>query len=223
MRCAKARELFFGNYDGLLDEAQKMKLQEHLDRCPRCASFAEDMEKSLGLLKGLPEMSPSENFGWNLKRRILHEKAHLMRQAAGSNPYGIRWGMKFAASAAAVVVVALVGSWFLFGEHAGAPWDDHLAEKPAAVRVGRDVSTPRFDYRDLTNAERAARMRMVSGDAPGLVRDSGAAGPQAFQDAASSREDSLLRENEYLRWYIQRIDRENLILRQYLYRVQSRR
>lgn len=64
---------------------------------------------------------------------------------------------------------------------------------------------------------------MVSDDVPGVMREASAAGPQAFQDAASSREDSLLRENEYLKRYIQRIDRENLILKQYLYRVRTRR
>ena len=64
---------------------------------------------------------------------------------------------------------------------------------------------------------------MVSDDVPGVMRESSTVGPQAFQDAAPSREDSLLRENEYLKWYIRKIDRENLILKQYLYRVRTRR
>ncbi len=223
MRCSKARELFFGNYDGLLDEMQRMKLQAHLDRCPQCASFVKEMEKSLGMLKDLPEMTPSENFGWNLKRRILQEKSRLMRRTGDSYQYDIHWGMKFVASAAAVVVVALVGSWFLFGGHAGVPGDQHLAGKPATVQPGRNVSMPPFDHRAVTESEQSARMRMVSDDVPGGMRESGAVGPQAFQDAAPSREESLLTENEYLRRYIQKIERENLILKQYLYRVRTRR
>ena len=146
-----------------------------------------------------------------------------MRQAVGSYPHDIRWGMKFVASAAAVIVVALVGSWFLFGDHAAAPGGEHLAGKPATVRPERDTSMPRFDHREFTDAEQSARMRMVSDDVPGVMRESSTVGPQAFQDAAPSREDSLLRENEYLKWYIRKIDRENLILKQYLYRVRTRR
>lgn len=223
MRCSKARELFFGNYDGLLDETEKMKLQSHLDRCPKCAAFVEEMERSLGLLKKLPEMAPSENFGWNLKRRILQEKSRLMRQAAGPGTIDLRWGMKFAATAAAMVVIALVGSWFLFGDHTGAPGDQRIAERVTDAGSTRYVSSPRYDLRGYTATDRAARMRMVAEDAPGVLRDPGIAGPRAFQDAAPSREDSLLRENAYLKRCMQKIERENLILKRYLYRNRARR
>ncbi|HUV36561.1 MAG TPA: zf-HC2 domain-containing protein [Patescibacteria group bacterium] len=224
MRCSKARELFFGNYDGLIDEAQKMKLQAHLDRCSECTSFVEEMESSLGMLKGLPDITPSENFGWNLKRRILQEKSHLMRRATGTYLHDTHWGVRFVASAAAVIVVALVGAWFLFGDNnAAAPDGFRIAGKTTAVRHQRDVSMPRFEHEDLTGTERPAMIRVVSNDAPGGVRESGSVGPQAFQDAALSREDSLLRENEYLKRYIQKIEHENMILKQYLYRARMRR
>lgn len=223
MRCSKARELFFGNYDGLLDEAQKMKLQAHLDRCPECASFVEEMESNLVMLRGLPEMTPSENFGWNLKRRILQEKSRLMRQASGAYFHDTRWGMKFAASAAAVIVVALVGAWFLFGDHPATTNGSYIAGTPTTARHQRESSTPRFGQGDFAEAERAARLRVVSNDAPGGARESGFVGPQAFQDAAPSRQDSLVRENEYLKRYVRKIEHENLILKQYLYRARMRR
>jgi hypothetical protein len=223
MRCSKARELCFGNCDGLLDEAQKMKLAEHLDECPSCASFVEEIEACREMLKGLPEVTLSENFEWNLKRRILQEKSRLIRTAGGSYLRDVRWGMKFVTSAAAVIVVALIGAWFMFGEHAVAPEYGDLARKPATVRNGRDVSIPRLGQNDFAGADRSPGMRMVSDAAHGLEPGTGVLEPQAFLPAADSRMDSVLMENEYLKWHIQRIEYENLILKQVLYRTQSQR
>ena len=223
MRCSKARELFFGNYDRLLNETQRIKLQTHLDRCPECASFVEEMEACLGVLRELPELTPSENFEWNLKRRILQEKSRLMRQPGVSYLLDIRWGMKFAASAAAVIAVALVGAWFLFSDHPATVNQTRLAERTVTARHQRDVSMPRFDRSDPTTADRPVAMRRVSDGESGAARQNDVFGPQAFQSAARSREDSLFRENEYLKQYIQRIEHENLILKQYLYRARARR
>lgn len=223
MRCSKARELCFGNCDGLLDEAQKMKLAEHLDECPSCASFVEEIEACREMLKGLPEVTPSENFEWNLKRRILQEKSRLIRNAGGSYLRDVRWGMKFVTTAAAVLVVALIGAWLVFGEHAVSPEYRNLAQKPATVRNGRDASIPRFGNNDFAGAYRSPGMRMVSDAVRGKDSGTGVLEPQAFLPAADSHMDSVLIENEYLKWHIQRIEYENMILKQVLYRTQSQR
>ena len=79
MRCAKAREMYLSHYDGLLDEKERILLQQHLDVCAECAAFAEEMDRCLSLAHGLPDVEPAENFEWNVKRRILEEKARAMR------------------------------------------------------------------------------------------------------------------------------------------------
>jgi hypothetical protein len=225
MRCAKARELYFGSYDGIIDEAKRMKLQAHLDRCAGCASFVEEMEGCLGMLKDLPELSPSENFSWNLKRRILQEKSRLLRRAGSSYFPDIHWGMKFVASAAAVIVVALVGAWFLLGDHAISPAYTDFAGAPTTVDGLRETSIPRIDPGSIVSSDRSAGMRLVSDQGGGAAMRPGAVGSRAFQDAALSREDSLCNENEYLKSRIRRIERENLILKRnlYYYRVRTKR
>ena len=109
MRCNKARGLYCKNRDGLLDESGRMKLQEHLDVCESCTGFVTEMDQCLDLLGDLPECCPSDNFEWNLKRRIVHEKARLVRINERLYFGDWTWGLKFIASAAAVVLIVLSG------------------------------------------------------------------------------------------------------------------
>ena len=97
MRCKKAQDFIFSNCDELLNEAEKMQLLEHLDGCPSCARMAKEIEACREMVNDLPELSPSESFEWNLKRRIVQEKAKTGR-GSGVTLFGEwRWGFKFAA------------------------------------------------------------------------------------------------------------------------------
>ena len=69
------------------------------------------MDGCLDLLHQLPEESPSESFEWNLKRRIMQEKARSSRAGTASPWTEGRWGLKFAAGTAAAAVVVIAGFW----------------------------------------------------------------------------------------------------------------
>ena len=115
MRCRTAKDYFCRNRDGTLDEAARMRLQEHLSQCPECAEFCGEMDGCLEMLEDLSEIEVSENFEWNLKRRIAMEKSKAMRSRGVSDVGGLVWGSKFVAAAAATLVIALAGAWMLVG------------------------------------------------------------------------------------------------------------
>ena len=110
MKCRKALDMYFASRDGLLDEMGRLRLAEHLGRCAACARYVKEMDASLDALAGLPELSPSEGFEWNVKRRI-HEERNLPRRSDALFPaVGRRWASNFAfgASAAAAIVIAAI-------------------------------------------------------------------------------------------------------------------
>jgi predicted anti-sigma-YlaC factor YlaD len=225
MRCSKARELYFKNCDGLLNEAEKMRLQEHLDCCPACLSMASEMNHCRELLRGLPEVTPSENFEWNLKRRILEEKSKGFRRH--TEPFILRpaWGRRFVAGAAATIVVTLAGTWTVM--RVGGSTDQPIGRRAESVsrqanvtqnvseRVGTPVYLPTADYYPTG-------LRLVSSNRAG-ERSMGEAKLLPLQSVTETRENSLRRENEYLKRRIADLERENLQLRRLLLQQRSRR
>ncbi|UCF06203.1 MAG: hypothetical protein JSV33_04020 [bacterium] len=224
MRCKKAQDCYFKNRDGLLNEAEKMKLQEHLSDCKTCADFSIEMDRCLGLLKDLPDVSPSENFEWNIKRRILEEKSRMIRSREGS-PFGQwRWGVKFAASAAAAAVLVFTGVWFLLGHGEDPALRSTVTAVHTPSRQSRVPSMPRnYEILDMTGMNYPQNMRMVSGNLGLTRRGSSSEIYMPFEDAAISRSDSLAKINLLLKRHIQGLEAENRALRQYLSQVRSRR
>jgi hypothetical protein len=224
MRCKKAQDCYFKNRDGLLNEAEKMKLQEHLGDCKACADFAIEMDRCLDLLGDLPEVSPSENFEWNIKRRILEEKSRMIRGREGS-PFGQwRWGVKFAASAAAAAVLVFSGVWFLLGHDEDPALRSTVAAVHTPSRESHVPDMPRnYEILDMTGMNYPQNMRMVSGNL-GMTRRSPSSDIyMPFEDAGISRSDSLAKVNLLLTRHIQDLEVENRVLRRYLSQARSRR
>ncbi len=224
MRCGKARDLYFKLCDDLLNEAEKMQLQMHLDECPDCSEFTVEMNRCREMLKGLPEMEPSENFEWNLKRRILQEKARAVRDVGGSVFGNWRWGLKFAASAAAVVIVVLTGTWMMVGRDSEREPMVRMTEGGPRITTGRyAVATRNPGLVNLQNRNHPAGLRMVSDESGKGARDAGTSWRPAYQFAADTRVDSLQREIELLKNHIEQVERENLIFRRLYYQERARR
>lgn len=232
MRCAKVRDYCLRNRDGLLNEAEKMKLEEHMDRCASCTSFAREMDRYLDLLVDLPEASPSENFEWNLKRAILHEKTRLMRRQSTVSFGDWRWGMKFVTSAAAAVLIIIAGTWYGSQRGGEAPVlggsRSITSVLPSSVKL-----TPR-DYGIInftSSAYKPTRFntphnlidnttgsQQVNYTGSYRMRDS-----QPARFATNSREDSLMKENEFLWKRVENLEREVMGLQRLLSQERARR
>ncbi len=218
MSCRKARELYFAGRDETLDEIRRMKLERHLAGCPDCAAFVRESDASLGLLKGLPEIAPSEGFEWNVKRRILQEKARMIRRQEGTR-FGERWWAgRFAVGAAAAVIA--VGSFVLFDLERG--HERVPSVKSVAVReTGAGVAAPAYGRAGAV-ADVAARgmgsgPRMVSDNLFRSETASDVMRSTPFHLVPVSHEDSLTQENVLLKRRLADLERQVAALKTMLY------
>ena len=232
MRCAKVRDCCLKNRDGLLNEAEKMKLEEHMDRCASCASFAREMNRCLDLLVDLSEASPSENFEWNLKRAILHEKTRLMRRQSAVSFGDWRWGVKFVTSAAAAALIIIAGTWYGSQRESGAPvlgGSRSITSVPSSsVKLTpRDYGIINYTSSAYKPTRRNTPYNLVDqtiGTQP--VNYTGSSGTRDSQQspfAANSKEDSLAKENEFLWKRMENLEREIMVLQRLLAQERGRR
>jgi len=230
MRCAKVRDYYLRNRDGLLNEVEKMKLEEHMDRCASCTSFAREMDRYLDLLVDLPEASPSENFEWNLKRAILHEKTRLMRRQTTVSFGDWRWGIKFVTSAAAAAFIIIAGNWYVSQRGAPVPGGSRsITSVPhSSVKLTpRDYGIINFTSSAYKPTRRntphnlvdyTVGSQSVNNTGSYRMRDS-----QPARFAANSKEDSLMKENEFLWKRMENLEREVMVLQRLLSQERARR
>ncbi len=205
MRCRTARDYFCRNRDGALGEAARMRLQEHLSRCPECAEFCGEMDGCLELLGNLSEIEASENFEWNLKRRIAMEKSRAMRGRATAEDGGLVWGSKFIAATAATLVIVLAGVWMLAGRDSGDPAaGERFAQETIRTSASRQQGEVRF-----TQTGYPAGIQYVSDDYLGDVPLEETSRQLPFSMASDPRMDYLLQENELLRRQVERLRLQN--------------
>ncbi len=231
MRCAKVRDYYLRNRDGLLNEADKMKLEEHMDRCAACAKFAREMDQCLDLLVDLPEASPSENFEWNLKRAILHEKTRMIRRQSSVSLGDWRWGMKFVTSAAAAAVIIIAGSWYITrGGGRAVSGGSPSVSSPSASSVKlspRDYGIINFTSSAYRPSRRNTPNNLIDhtvGTQP--VNYTGPYGVRESQTsgfALDSRTDSLAKENEFLWKRVENLELEVMVLQRRLAQERARR
>lgn len=214
MKCRKAQDLYFFSRDAALDEAGRMELARHLAHCSSCGLFVKEMEASLDAAGSLPELSVSEGFEWNVKRRIMQEKSKLMRRDVEANPFGEkRWVSRFALGAAAAAAVVIVAATFV-AQRIG-------MNEPRIREVSREnrssaalIQTPSAGEAVLSDYRMAgsyAGPRMVSDNIFTIERSGESLRQSPFEVVAGSGEDSLARENELLKRRIQRLERQLMI------------
>ncbi len=217
MRCRTARDYFCRHRDGTLDEANRMRLQEHLNQCPECAEFCGEMDGCLELLGKLSEIETSENFEWNLKRRIALEKSRAMRSRATAEVGGWVWGSKFIAATAATLVIMLAGAWMLAGRDAGELTDgERLSQEAIRTSAPRQQGEVRF-----TQTGYPAGIQYVSDDYLGNVPLEETSRQLPFSMASDPRMDYLLRENELLRRQVERLRLQNAYMQRLILKQRS--
>lgn len=151
----------------------------------------------------LPGMEPSENFEWNLKRRIAVERARAMRLQAGGAIFSRAWGTRFLAGAAAALALFAAGAWLVAGGwfRSDAPGLRVADRGDAAERRGGEIHYTTTGY--------PAGIRYVSDDPLGGVPMGELARRLPFTMAADPRVDYLLKENELLRRQLEELGRRN--------------
>ncbi len=216
MKCGKAQDLYFSSRDGALDEAGRMELARHLAHCPSCELLVKELEASLDAARALPELSVSEGFEWNVKRRILQEKSKLMRRDVEPNPFGERrWVLRFALGAAAAAVFVIAATTFVvqrIGMNEPRVREVARAERSDAAPI-QAPAVERDAFAEYRGAGTFAGPRMVSDNIFTFERGGESVSPSPFDVVAASREDSLARENELLKRRIQRLERQILMYR----------
>jgi len=221
MNCSKARQLYGAGRDGALGEADRMKLETHLARCSACAAFVREADASLDLLRGLPELSVSEGFEWNVKRRILQEKSKLFRRPEGVR-FGERWWAgRFATGAvAAAAVVLAVGVFGVGREHNRAPFVKEVPARESTAIASRASHRPAGPTGvGVMETGAYVEPRVVTSEFVGRGGPGVASGlrQSPFQLVPVSREDSLTQENELLKRRIAELERQLAMYKRALY------
>jgi hypothetical protein len=215
MKCNKAQDLYFWSRDDRLDEAGRMELARHLAQCPSCALFVKEMEASLDAARSLPALEVSEGFEWNVKRRILQEKSKLMRRETGVLAFrDKRWISRFAFGT--TVAAAVVAVFALLALQRSGSFEPRVRE------IAAETSSSGFANRypasddglvaDYSMIGSYTGPRMVSDNIFAVERGGESIRQSPFQFVASSREDSLARENELLKRRIGRLERQIMLL-----------
>lgn len=214
MKCRKAQDLYFMSRDGALDEVGRMELARHLVHCSSCGLLVKEMEASLGAARSLPELSVSDGFEWNVKRRIMQEKSRMMRRDVEENPFGEkRWVLRFASGAAVAAAVVIVAATFVVQRTGmNEPRIREVSrENRTSAALIQTASAEEDVLSDYHMAGSYAGPRMVSDNIFTIERGGESVRRSPFEIVAGSRGDSLAQENELLKRRIQRLERQLMI------------
>ncbi|MCX5752426.1 MAG: zf-HC2 domain-containing protein [Candidatus Krumholzibacteria bacterium] len=215
MKCRKAQDLYFLSRDGALDEAGRMELARHLAHCSSCGLLVKEMEASLDAIGSLPELSVSDGFEWNVKRRIMQEKSKLMRRDVEGSPFvEKRWVSRFALGAAAAAVVIVAATFVAQRIGMNEPTIREVSrENRAGTALVQMPSVEEDALPDYHMSGSYAGPRMVSDNIFTIERGGESVRQSPFEVVAGSREDSLTQENEMLKRRVQRLERQLMIYR----------
>lgn len=114
MRCSKAHINISAAMDGELDQAGCAELARHLESCPDCIRYQEDLEQCRVLLRD-SECAPSAQFEWKVQLGI----SRALREGAAAQTVESSGRFWLPAGATALVTAAMVlavGLWWLGGE-----------------------------------------------------------------------------------------------------------
>ncbi len=70
MQCQEVRQLLSAYMDDRLETIQKQEVSDHLQECDACGAEFAELQRAMGLLRQLPELSPPPEFRASLKKQI---------------------------------------------------------------------------------------------------------------------------------------------------------
>ena len=147
MNCRRARKLVYELVDGVADESVRVELERHFGSCAECEALAGQLNRSMELLRRAPVETLDENFNWKV-RLAIHKERNAIRESLAS--HGFRsWNLRYAASAAAGVVIAVALSWYALGSGV-VSFDTGGAER--AVEAGNVARTPQSPFLNMSPA-----------------------------------------------------------------------
>jgi hypothetical protein len=185
MKCRRAKQLVFDFLDGVIADSDRINLEKHLNECESCETFTSQVSRSLDLLHRAPEETPSDNFNWKVRLKIVKEKNRLSEAITDQRNLFKAWNLRFALSAVSTFVFILASGYFLWSSgwltNLNVPGDPSVdrfariqpnqpAEQPAAK-----AKTPRTHHSLTPSVSRLVDLRPGSGDdsslLPGAIDD----------------------------------------------------
>ena len=151
--CAAARRAIHVSLDAeLMDAGLRQMLDEHLARCAGCRDFAVEMRTIQDGLRSLPEIRlPDEVLERMWKRTIRRS--------------GLRPRLWMPAAAAALLLVALAGSWLRNGSPPAGPTEAEIAQATQQARRVLGITSWA-----LQRTEQAAFEEVLSEEVSGALR-----------------------------------------------------
>lgn len=134
--CRRARAWISRALDDDLDEASRLRLEQHVGTCPECERHREVLQQGRMLLRS-SEAEPSENFEWKVQLGI--QRALRERAAAAEDPSPSSrgfWRPAVASAAAVALLVVGAGQVVLPGGSGG----DGAVSSPGTATLGTQVA-----------------------------------------------------------------------------------
>lgn len=75
MNCRATKSLFSAFMEGELSEADRRRMNEHLERCERCSRDLEALRKTVTLLRWIPPIEADQGFTQSVMARVRAEEA----------------------------------------------------------------------------------------------------------------------------------------------------
>lgn len=132
MKCRKAGKLIFELLDNALSDTNRAWLETHLRECGSCERLAAEMRESLGLVRNLPLVEPSENFNWTLRLKLAREKHTLQSHLVSHDTWIRKWNLRFVLGSVAAFVLVFAGGYIFLESHM--PGQDRFASPATASR-----------------------------------------------------------------------------------------
>jgi putative zinc finger protein len=116
--------------DGTLGPLRRSELQQHLDECPACRAFADDMRRIRDLAQSLDRPAPPDRVWLQVAGRLRQEG----RIAQTSSPAAASRRFMPLAIAASLLIMVGASLYVLYSRQAGAPahQDAHLSSQQPA-------------------------------------------------------------------------------------------
>jgi hypothetical protein len=112
MNCRQTQFLWNDYLSGDLPPEDKLRLEEHLKKCPSCREFTEEEKKLSALLRGFPVADPGEPYWQSLESSILSKttanEANQNQHAEYAPAHSFRTVTRLLLPAAAAIILLLV-------------------------------------------------------------------------------------------------------------------
>ncbi|MFQ5510550.1 MAG: anti-sigma factor family protein [Candidatus Krumholzibacteriia bacterium] len=159
MKCRRARGLIYDFIDGVIDEQNRVALEQHLGECKSCEEMSVGLSRSLDLLHRVKPAEPDDSFTWKVRLRLARERNALSDPVGADRNWMRSWNRRFALGAVSAFIVVMGATYFVSRSSfvpAGMDPASRLAQLPRSQSTEAKKAEP----------ERADVARKEGSDAP---------------------------------------------------------